>query len=84
MGFNLFGRKVLLNTTNGIYYLTTVNVLSPLCTSILRCVRVVIISKHNFLFCASQHVQLTSPVYNNNHALTLWSHVMGQGSEVVG
>ena len=48
---------------NVIYYLTTVNVL---CTSILRCVRVVI-SKHNFFFCGSQHVQLTSPVYNNNH-----------------
>lgn len=42
------------------------------------------LSKHNFLFCASQHVQLTSPVYNNNQGLTLWSHVMGHGSEVVG
>jgi len=70
MGFNLFGRKVLLSTTNVIYYLTTVNVL---CTSILRCVTVVIISKHNFLFCAGQHVQLTSAVYNNNQGLTLWS-----------
>ena len=65
---------------NVIYYLTTVNVLF---TSILRCVRVVI-SKHNFFFCGSQHVQLTSPVYNNNHGLTLWSHVMGHGSEFVG
>ena len=73
MGFNLFGRKVLLNTTNVIYYLTTVNVLSPLCTSILRCVRVVIISKHNFL-CASQHVKLTSAVYNNNQGLTLCTY----------
>ena len=56
---NLFGRKVPLNATNVIILLWTVNVL---CTSISRCMRVVIIRKHNFLFCASQHVQLTSPL----------------------
>ena len=54
------------------------------CTSILKCVRVVVISKHNFLFCAGQHIQLTSPVYNNNQGLTFWSHVTDRSSQVVG
>ena len=54
------------------------------CTSILKCVRVVVISKHDFLSCAGQHIQLTSPVYNNNQGLTFWSHVTDRSSQVVG